>query len=75
MIPLSPQHVALERMVSLGVLQIRLPSALQLLLSTVSNMVLNHVIVGFDGAAMAGVGICKKVEGIPAYALMGTAQE
>lgn len=74
MISLSPQHVTLEKSVSLGVLQIGLPSALQMLLSTASNMVLNHVIVGFDEAAMAGVGICKKVEGIPAYTLMGTAQ-
>lgn len=73
-ISLSPQHVTLEKSVSLGVLQIGLPSALQMLLSTASNMVLNHVIVGFDEAAMAGVGICKKVEGIPAYTLMGTAQ-
>ncbi len=73
-ISLSPRHFSLEKEASLGVLQIGLPSALQMLLSTASNMVLNHVVVGFGGAAVAGVGICKKVEGIPAYTLLGTAQ-
>lgn len=70
-ISLSPQHVTLEKSVSLGVLQIGLPSALQMLLSTASNMVLNHVIVGFDEAAMAGVGICKKGGGDPGLHIDG----
>ena len=56
------------------VLSTGLPSALQMLLSSVSNMVLNHVIVGYGERAAAALGICKKVDSIPAYTLMGITQ-
>lgn len=70
----SPRHFTLERSVAAPVLLIGLPSALQMLLSTVSNTVLNNTIVPFGESAVAAIGICKKVDSIPAYMLLGVTQ-
>lgn len=73
-ISLSFRHFTLERRVALPVLRVGLPSALQMLLSMVSNMVLNNVLAGFHKTAVAGIGICKKIDSIPSYVLMGITQ-
>lgn len=73
-ISLSPRHFTMDKTISVSVLQIGLPSALTMLLSSVSNMVLNNVIVGYDSAAIAAIGICKKVDSFPAYTLLGITQ-
>ncbi|MBQ7777345.1 MAG: MATE family efflux transporter [Oscillibacter sp.] len=73
-ISLSPRHFTLERQVAVPVLQVGLPSALQMLLSMVSNMVLNNVLSGFHKTAVAAIGICKKIDSIPIYVLMGITQ-
>lgn len=73
-ISLAPRYFTVERRVALPVLQVGLPSALQMLLSMVSNMVLNNVLAGFHKTAVAGIGICKKIDSIPSYVLMGITQ-
>lgn len=73
-ISVSPRHFALERSITLPVLRVGLPSALQMLLSMVSNMVLNNVLSDFHKTAVAGIGICKKIDSIPTYVLLGITQ-
>jgi Na+-driven multidrug efflux pump len=73
-ISLAPQFFTLDRRVVLPVLRLGLPSALQMLLSMVSNMVLNNVLAEFHKTAVAGIGICKKVDSIPTYVLLGITQ-
>ena len=73
-ISLALRFFTLDRRVVLPVLRLGLPSALQMLLSMVSNMVLNNVLAGFHKTAVAGIGICKKVDSIPTYVLLGITQ-
>lgn len=56
------------------VLKFGFPASLQMLLNTVSNMVLNNIIMLSGAAAMAGVGICKKLDAIPFCIIMGISQ-
>lgn len=51
-----------------------LPSALQSLLSAVSNITLNSLIIDYGEAAEAAIGITKKIDAIPLGALIGLAQ-
>lgn len=51
-----------------------LPSALQALLSAVSNITLNSLIIDYGEAAEAAIGITKKIDAIPLGALTGLAQ-
>lgn len=45
-----------------------LPAFIMTLMSTVSNMVLNHLIAGYSNEAVAGIGIAKKID-LVAYAV------
>lgn len=70
----STGHFSLKGGTLGAVLTTGLPSALQMLLSSISNTALNHLITGFGEYAVAALGICKKVDSIPGYTLMGITQ-
>lgn len=74
MLSLSPRNYTIEKKIAVPIILGGLPSAIQMLMSSVSNLVLNNVIVGFSESAIAGVGICKKVDAIPAYIIAGITQ-
>ncbi len=71
---LRPQFLSAARSVGKNVITSGLPSALHMLLSAVSNTVLNSLIIGYGEAAQAAVGITKKIDAIPLGALVGLAQ-
>ncbi len=73
-VTLSPASFRLDRELMAGIFSSGLPSAIQSFMSTVSNVVLNHILVGYGETVIAGLGICKKVDSIPAYTIMGFAQ-
>lgn len=73
-IALAPRFFAPNREIFSGVVRTGLPSALQMLMSTLSNMVLNNVLGSFDKTAIAGIGICKKIDSVPSYILLGMTQ-
>ncbi|MCL1829285.1 MAG: MATE family efflux transporter [Oscillospiraceae bacterium] len=71
---LSPSMFSLKADISRPVLTIGLPSMLQTLLASVSNAMLNRLAAPFEGAAVAGLGIVKKVDTIPMSITIGISQ-
>ena len=71
---LSPEDYTLSQKIVVPVILGGFPSALQLLLASVSNLALNNIVVGFSESAIAGVGICKKVDALPTYVTLGVTQ-
>ena len=51
-----------------------LPSAFQLLLNTVSNVVLNNLIIGYGETAAAAMGLAKKIDSLPMGLMVGMPQ-
>ncbi len=63
-----------SREIALGVMGTGLPGMLQTLLASVSNAVLNHLVGGFGGTAIAAMGIVKKLDQIPMSVTIGFSQ-
>lgn len=70
----NPRYFTLQKSIASSVVTTGVPYALVTLFAAVYNTMLNRLIVGFDEVAVAAIGICKKVDGIPAYVLMGISQ-
>lgn len=68
---LSPKYLTLKADVSVSILSIGIPSALQTFLAVVSNAVLNNLMSAYTAAAVAAVGIVKKADMFPAYIVQG----
>ena len=63
-----------ERGLIRDVLLTGLPSSFQLLLNTVSNVVLNNLIIGYGEAAAAAMGLAKKIDSLPMGLMVGLPQ-
>ena len=78
-ITISPRQYTLGQHIPGEVLSVGLPSCLISVMGAISNTVLNHFTSGYSNAAMAGMGIAKKVnllafavgQGIPQGTLQG----
>jgi len=71
---LRPDAFRPTRSMASSVLLTGLPSALQVLLSAVSNMVLNNLIISYGEVAEAAIGLAKKIDTLPMGILMGLSQ-
>ena len=60
-ITLSPKYYTLGERIPAEVVTVGIPSFLISMTATVSNLVLNRIIAGYSNAAVAGMGIAKKV--------------
>ena len=58
----SPKHFTLSGRIPGDVLLVRFPSFLMMLMSTVSNLTLNKLVVSYSNQAIAGMGIAKKID-------------
>ncbi|MCL1829789.1 MAG: MATE family efflux transporter [Oscillospiraceae bacterium] len=67
----NPRLFSLGADIMFPVLKTGLPSMLQTLLASVSNAMLNRLAAPFEGAAVAGLGIVKKVDTIPMSITIG----
>ena len=73
-ISLNPGTVIMERRMVLSVASVGLPASLQAILSMTSNIVLNNLVSGYGSAALAAVGIVKKIDMIPMNVTTGISQ-
>lgn len=58
----SPKHFTLSGRIPGDVLLVGFPSFLMMLMSTVSNLTLNKLVVSYSNQAIAGMGIAKKID-------------
>jgi len=70
----SASSLGFSKEIALGVMGTGLPGMLQTLLASVSNAVLNHLVGGFGGTAIAAMGIVKKLDQIPMSVTIGFSQ-
>ena len=73
-ISVNPATIIMERRMVLSVASVGLPASLQAILSMVSNIVLNNLVSGYGSAALAAVGIVKKIDIIPMNVTTGISQ-
>ncbi len=73
-ISLSPKYYSLRGDIVKGVCVVGLPAALQTFMSVISNSVLNNLAGRAGDAALAAVGIVKKIDMLPMNVSMGFAQ-
>lgn len=65
---------AIKDKIAKNVLYTGLPSALQTMLSAVSNLVLNSLMIGYGETAEAAIGVTKKIDAVPFGMITGLAQ-
>lgn len=73
-ISLNPANFILERRLAFSVVSVGLPASLQTCLSIVSNTTLNKLASSYGEAAIAAVGIVKKIDMIPMNVTTGLSQ-
>lgn len=66
--------LAIKEKIARNVLFTGLPSALQTMLSAVSNLVLNSLMIGYGETAEAAIGVTKKIDAVPFGMVTGLAQ-
>ena len=71
MLSVRLKHFTIKRTVSLGVLAIGIPAALNSVLMSTSNIVINKVMAGYGDMAVAGLGVAMKVNTICVMLLIG----
>lgn len=69
-----PKRMFETKKIGLEVIFTGIPSALQTMLSAVSNLVLNSLIISYGEVAEAAIGITKKVDAIPFGIITGLSQ-
>lgn len=70
----APRLWRAARQTGADVLFTGLPSALQTMLSAVSNLALNSLMIGYGAEAEAAIGITKKIDAIPFGLITGISQ-
>lgn len=73
-ISFAPCVFRAARMTGADVLFTGLPSALQTMLSAVSNLALNSLMIGYGAEAEAAIGVTKKIDAIPFGLITGLSQ-
>ena len=71
MLSIRPKHFTIERKISLGVFAIGIPAALNSILMSLSNIVINKVMANYGDMAVAGLGVAMKVNTITVMLLIG----
>ncbi|MBO6054782.1 MAG: MATE family efflux transporter [Oscillospiraceae bacterium] len=71
---ISPRHFTLRNRIPFDVLSIGLPSALQSILMSVANVLVNNVLVAYSDYAVAAMGVAMRVDMITGMVMIGLAQ-
>lgn len=71
MLSIRPRYFTAQRAVSLGVFSIGIPAALNSILMSTSNIVINKVMADYGDMAVAGLGVAMKVNTITVMLLIG----
>ena len=71
---IDPRARKLSRGIVLGVFGVGLPASIQNLLNVLVSTVLNNLASPYGAAALAAMGICKKVDMMPMYVALGISQ-
>lgn len=71
---IDPRALKLSRGIVLGVFGVGLPASIQNLLNVLVSTVLNNLASPYGAAALAAMGICKKVDMMPMYVALGISQ-
>lgn len=74
MVCIDPRALRLNRSVVLGVFGVGLPASIQNILNVVVSTILNNLASPYGAAALAAMGICKKVDMMPMYVALGISQ-
>lgn len=72
-ITISPRHLKDTPKYIAGIISIGIPSAIQYALTVVSVAALSKFVSGYETAAVAGLGIVKKLDQLPLYFSIGVA--
>lgn len=67
-ITLNPSEYSLKQNIPLEVIMVGLPGFVMTMMSTISNIALNHIVADYSNTAIAGMGIAKKID-LLAYAI------
>lgn len=70
-ISLSPRHVRLTGSTAGEIFFVGLPASIQLVMNTLSNIVLNYLMSAYAAGALSAVGIVKKIDQVPTYIVQG----
>lgn len=73
-ISFAPRLLRAARETGADVLFTGIPSALQTMLSAVSNLALNSLMIGYGAEAEAAIGVTKKIDAIPFGLITGLSQ-
>lgn len=73
-VSVRPKNLVIERELAVSVISVGLPAALQTFLSVISNTVLNNLAAAYSAAAVAAVGIVKKIDMLPMNVTGGLSQ-
>ncbi len=71
MLSINPKNYAVSNGVCSGVMAIGVPAALNSLLMTFSNIILNSIMKSYDDLAVAGLGVAAKVNSIVVMFILG----
>ena len=71
MLSIRLKHFTMQKTVSLGVFAIGIPAALNSVLMSTSNIVINKVMANYGDMAVAGLGVAMKVNTIAVMLLIG----
>ena len=71
LLSIRPKHFTIKRTVSMGVFAIGIPAALNSVLMSTSNIVINKVMANYGDMAVAGLGVAMKVNTIAIMLLIG----
>lgn len=61
-ITMNPKFYSVHQRIPIEVVTVGLPGFVMTMMSTISNTVLNHIVAGYSSAAIAGMGIAKKID-------------
>ncbi|MBQ7859147.1 MAG: MATE family efflux transporter [Faecalibacterium sp.] len=74
MVCIDPRALRLNRRIVAGVFGVGLPASIQNLLNVVVTTLLNQTAAPYGAAALAAMGICKKIDMMPMYVALGISQ-
>lgn len=70
-VSLSPKYVCCDRATAGEILFVGIPASVQMVMNSLSNVVLNYLMSAYAAGALAAVGIVKKIDQVPTYIVQG----
>lgn len=70
-VSLSPKYVCFGRATTGEILFVGIPASVQMVMNSLSNVVLNYLMSAYAAGALSAVGIVKKIDQVPTYIVQG----